>query len=495
MKSKRFLVPGFLNRLDDYLLLNKPVTWTTRTHLVIYYAILFAALLTLLCFIVPDDARNDSNVFVWTTLTGILASLGIILWIIYLLRFNVFKRFGNNGQSDALKNFLLFFLALGFMIAPAYIPAAVESLRANKVFDNEEVINDVNAINTKINQLEYDSLNHHWRKESCIVRDTVIPRYSDAAAEPAAVDIIDTATGAYFIDTSDLRSKLLMADSVIKLNDSMYDFYICPEYVFMRTYNPDQYTINKVKSAVELYRQTIQNFKPVNKKITEAELKLLLDKYVPPAADQYYTTTAEPYNEHQSYNDVIQKRYQLYETVQGISNITDKKYRWYSNNASRFRVWYYITFVLTLLAFIFRYSTIKAFFLSILTCIILLILSALMVAFFRMEELPAVGIALFYYILFFIVAIITAKSNTRSITGGIALNIITFFTAIIPLLCTFFYYVNIEKDFTIIHTSTYYEVKEKNLLIAEIAGFILFLILLQPFFKRLYRKWFAKPEE
>jgi hypothetical protein len=493
MKSKRFLIPGFLNKADDSLLLNNPVIWTTRTHLVVYYTFLFAFVLTLLCFIVPEDPRNESNVFVWTTLTAILSSLGIILWIIYLLRFNVFKRFGNNGSMDALKNFILFFLALGSMIAPAFIPAAVESMRANKAYANEEVVNDINSINTKINQLEYDSLNHKWKKESYIVRDSVAGAYIDAAAA-VSDNMIDSITGSYFVDTANFRQKLLMADSVVKLNDSMYNFYTCPEYVFLRIYNADRYTITKVKNDLNLYKEIIQYFKPIDKQNVAAELKQLLQKYLPPAARQY-ANYAKPYNEYSSYRDVLDERYQLYDAEQAISNIIDKKYRWYSNNASRFRVWYYITFVLVLLAFIFRYSTVKAFFLSILTCIILLVLSALLVAFFRIDEAGGIGLALFYYFIFFTLFMVTAKSNIRTTAGGIALNIVTFFTAIIPLQCMLCYYSYTEKDFTLVHTAEYYETKENYLLIAEIAGIVLFLVLLQPFFKPLYRNWFAKPEE
>ncbi|MBK8087281.1 MAG: hypothetical protein IPK31_04630 [Chitinophagaceae bacterium] len=122
MKPKRPLAPTFLNKLDDYLLLNKPVTWTARTHLAAYYSLLFVLVLTLLCFIVPDDVRSDSSVFIWTTLTGILSVLGFIVWCIYLLRFNVFKRFGAAHPFDGLKPFLLYFIAIGLMVLPGYIP-------------------------------------------------------------------------------------------------------------------------------------------------------------------------------------------------------------------------------------------------------------------------------------------------------------------------------------------------------------------------------------
>jgi len=227
MQSKRPLAPSFINKLDRYLLLHQPVLWTARAHLVKYYSLLFAIVLTLICFVAPSNPVADSNSFVWTTLTGVLSFIGIIVWIIYLLRFNVFKRFGDNGKLDALKNFILFLAAIGFMIAPAYIPAAVESIRANAAFGNEEVVNDINAINTKINQLEYDSLNHSWSKETFIVRDSMPQhmRYEEADN--------NNAERVKYIDTSDLRIKLLEADSTVKVNDSMYSFYSCPLYIFL----------------------------------------------------------------------------------------------------------------------------------------------------------------------------------------------------------------------------------------------------------------------
>jgi hypothetical protein len=50
--NKRPLVPSFLQKLDANLLRNKPAVWQTRTHLVIFFAIAFAAVLSLFCFLV-----------------------------------------------------------------------------------------------------------------------------------------------------------------------------------------------------------------------------------------------------------------------------------------------------------------------------------------------------------------------------------------------------------------------------------------------------------
>lgn len=493
MQSKRPLAPSFINKLDRYLLLHQPVVWTTRAHLVKYYSILFAMVLALLCFIVPGNPLADSSSFVWTTLTAVLSFIGIIVWIIYLLRFNVFKRFGDNGKLDALKNFLLFFTAIGFMIAPTYIPTAVESIRANAAFANEEVVNDINAINKKINQLEYDSLDHKWSKETFIVRDSISQHLRYEQADESNTEQIR------FMDTSELRNKLLEADSTVKMNDSMYSFYKCPLYTYLDNINSDRYTIAKEKTSLDFYRELIKNFIPADKKKIRGELELLLKKY---RYSEYYYYDSDSYSIHnnpnESYYTVIQKRYNLYATENGLGNLVDKKYRWYSGNDSRFRIWFYISFALTLLVFIFRHSTVKAFFLSILTCIVLSILSALFLAFAGGDTAEtALGLCIGYYILFFTATLAAARSTTRSTLGGIVLNIITFFTFTIPLLCVLFYYEGQDKLYRHLpdYPPGYHETKELTLLFAEIGGILLFLVLLQPLFKRLYRNWFSKPEE
>ncbi|MBP6687547.1 MAG: hypothetical protein KA160_06780, partial [Lacibacter sp.] len=256
----------------------------------------------------------------------------------------------------------------------------------------------------------------------------------------------------------------------------------------------DTYTKTKQKTSLELYRELIQDFKPVNKKTTRKELRQLLKKYS--YADYYYASN--DYNApNQSYYNIIEKRYNLHPVNNGLSNLVDKKYRWYSNNDSRFRVWLYVSFIVCLLLFIFRHTTVKTFFLSILTVIILFVITAVLLAFARGDAQIIFSICIAYYLLFLLTALAGKTNAIRSTFIGIATNIITFFTFLFPLFCTMVYYEGIEKQyrFTQNYPDGFNETKENYLLIAEVAGFILFLILLQPFFKRLYRSWFSKPEE
>ena len=86
MNIKKPLMPGFLKRAEQKLLLNKPGIWSTRVHLVVYYSVLFLLVLAALCFLEPNDPRDYSTTEVWTGFVTIISGIGIIVWMIYLLR-------------------------------------------------------------------------------------------------------------------------------------------------------------------------------------------------------------------------------------------------------------------------------------------------------------------------------------------------------------------------------------------------------------------------
>ncbi len=490
MNSKRPLVPVLMNRFDDYLLKHKPVTWSARTHLVVYYAILFMAVLTLLCFIVPDDVRNDGNLFVWVTLTSILSFLGFIIWIIYLLRFNVFKRFGIAKPFDGLKTFFLYFVAIAMMVLAPYIPSAVETIKANNAFADEELVRDANSINVKICQLEYDNIQHNWDKEIVIVRDSVAT--TDRVTQ--YVDGNEVIPQYKLIDTVQLREKLSFSDSVTITDDSIYTFFSCPAYNFLRPYNCDTYTELKLFTSKEIFDTILTPFTKPDIAKTKAELNSLLQKYTTPKLQSYDYMYDQP--EYSTYYNKIQKKYKLYPISGNIDNVVSKKYRWHSSNwDSMFRIFYYITIISTLLIFIFRHSTVRTFFLTFLVGIILSVLTTLLGAFFRMSEQGVYITILIYFGLFLFLALQVGNNMFRKAVSGISLNMITFFTLFVPLICVSLYYEILEDRYDYDEYSSKFENKDQHFLIAEIAGCMLLLLLLEPLFKKLYRKWFSKPEE
>lgn len=515
---KRPFVPGFLKKSDTRLLLNKPDTWSTRVHLVLWYSLLFCGLLVLLFLFFPFDARDYSSVATWSSLTGILCFIGLIVWLIFLLRFNVFKRFGIQKRGDGLKTFLLFFVGMCAIVFPAYVPSIIESARTSQQYKKAEVIKDINEINKKICQLEYNILPLKWKADTLKLVEYKYVTSAPSQPDEAVVDSVAVASpviiaeqGWTRIDTGELRQKLEYSDSLVKLKDSLYIEYTCPDYVFVdaddmhsnhifkRRYRSRDF--NKeltINNSIWIYYNLLKNFTPVKEKEkTLNELKVLLAKYRYVNPYGYTTSYSDDYNK-LSYLEKINQKYQTYDVNTGLRNICDKKYRWNSRDLPVYlRFFFYIAFTLTILLFIFRHGTIKAFFLSFLVVIVLSILSGIMIAFSNGDEKSFFAFCLFYYVLFGIIALVQG-STTRSTVKGIALYIFTFVTPYVPILITGFYYAILRASYRENYDNMVYRRmfrhEELHLFIAEIAGIVLFIILLGPLFKRLYRKWYALPE-
>ena len=513
--SKRPFVPSFLQKLDDNLLRNKPSTWASRTHLVLYFAALFALLLFAFCYVVFFDAKQYSSIGSWNTFVGLIAFVGFVFWLIFLLRFNVFKRYGNWFAMDGLKDFALYFVCIAAMVAVCFIPSAVETWRANQQFGNEEIVKDINELNINACRLEYNLLPLNWKIDTChVVERTNIAKPSDdvtdnndvvvaPVTEPVAEADTAVRTGPPFayvnyrhnIDTAELRNKLAGADSVLKINDSLFVFYECPDYRFVSSYSADDYSVVKMMSSATIYNGYLKNYKKPDRKSVLKRMDELKLKYAVSSLygyNEYYSD-----DEKASYDRKIKKEYDLTRINNGIDNAVQKKYAFKTAWPIYLRVFYYITLLLTMLVFIFRHSTVKTFFLSVLTGVLLTIISGVIMVFNRSnQETTLLSFMILYYAVFAILALSIFKTNTRKAAQGIGLNLFLFATPFIPLIFTALNWARRYSDlYDINEPRIDSETMTKYYFIAEIAGSVILLILIQPLFKKLYRKWYSSPEE
>jgi hypothetical protein len=501
MNTKRPFVPAFLQQLDDALLRTKPTTWAARTHLVLYFAALFALVLTAFCFLVFFDAKQYSNLGGWITFVGLIAFMGLVYWLIFLLRFNVFKRYGNWFAWYGLNSFALYFISIAAMVAICFIPSAIETFRANQQFGNDEIVNDINELNTNACKLEYNLLPLKWRAEEYKVFNevpVVAARVDDAAGAVASDTAAFTLHNTYYnIDTAELRRKLVAADSVVKVNDSIYIFYECPDYLFVKSYSADDYSKMKVVRSKDIYYSIIKNYQKPDRAALLKRMEVLKIKYAPNRYSSYYQGI-DSYNDNDSYDKKINTKYDLWGINNGIDNAVQKKYAWLKNWDSYTRVFYYITLILTMLVFVFRHTTVKTFFLSLLTGFILFIFTGLMMVVFRQDtETSILSFLIVYYVLFAALGLSVFGAKVRKAMQGIGLNIFLFMTPFMPLVFVALnqeiqrrQYYN-EPGYTLYPDTSNYNL---YLLIAEITGSVLLLVLLEPLFKKLYRKWFAAPE-
>jgi hypothetical protein len=495
--NKRFFTPRILNRLDNWLLINKPETWSARTHLVIYYGALFMAVLAAICFVYPDDARSATGVGNWALFTSVIAILALVLWIIYLLRFNVFKRFGNTTPINRLTTFLLYFAAAGTITLITYVEPLVETIKANMAYGNEEVVRDINNINVKLTQVEHDSLDNAWGRDTFRIVNKIVS--ANAAADEN--DTTATITSDYdvtvarhlrLMDTADLHRKLLSVDSTQKLNDSVYIFLTCPDYTWIQESSADNYTHTQQMTDRDIYDSVIVNFRKPSPQV-KTELKALINKYYYDHEDRYYEYTD---TRMKNYRDSIVYKYSINDVGRSFTNITERKYRWCGLSGQiLFRIFFYISLALTLLVFVFRHSTVRTFFFTLLAAIIITILSALLIAFARWynEASSLFGLMLFYFVLFTGVSLTAFTNTTRSIISGIAANLFVFMVAFVPLMIAGMH--NLYEDekyrgIPVPHPAPVYW----NLVYAEVAGVVILLVLLPTYIHRLYRRWYALPE-
>jgi hypothetical protein len=503
--NKRPLVPSFLQKLDEDLLRNKPGAWTARTHLVFYFATMFALLLFVFCYFAFFDAKQSSSIAVWNVLVGLVCFTGFIFWLIYLLRFNVFKRYGNWFALDALKDFALYFTAIAAMVAVCFVPSAVETMRANQQFGNEEVVQDINEINTNACRLEYNLLPLKWKFDTCKVVDNLTVTQApadDEEASPAEFDSVAKVITQYvapryrYIDTAELRHKLANADSLLKINDSVYVFYECPDYAFVNSYMADEYTTTKILTSADIYNSTIKNYSNPNRAVLLKRMEVFKTKYASNSRYGRYYEGNDYVDINDSYDTKISKKYSINKINNGIYNVVEKKYAWKSGWPIYLRTFYYISFLLTMLVFIFRHSTVKTFFLSLLTAVLLTIITGLLLVISDWHDVSGFSFIVLYYVVFAILALTIFKTRVRSAVQGIGLNLFLFMTPFMPLI---FVALNqaMRSQYYVRDNEYSYDPEKMALyiLIAEMAGPVLLLILLQPLFKKLYRKWYSSPEE
>jgi hypothetical protein len=385
-----------------------------------------------------------------------------------------------------------------------FIPPAIESIKANRAYTGEELVNDVNTLNSIICQLEYDSLPHDWMNDTVHVTDSSKLVYSKVlSSEEAVVEAVTdppkndtTSPGFRQITPSELANYLVEKDSVVRLNDSIYIFSECPNYRYING-SRDDHTRTREFTSEELFNKFIRHYKMPDKQALLKEQSRLTKKYKTHHTRGYYaysdretlTSTAFPTLEERNQTEVISE---------SIQNIASRKYRWDANSRPfEFRIFIYISYILALLVFIFRHTTTKTFFLSILTSIILLILTSLIISFSNGSESSVSGWLMFYSILFLCGSIFTWKSKKRNIISGISINLFTILLSFIPLIITGYYYANLREAyrFTDKPFPIPAEVIAKHFYYAELSGLLIFLLALPVLIHKLCRKWYALPEQ
>jgi hypothetical protein len=141
------IAPGFLNRIDTYLLTNYPIVWISKIHYVLWFGLLLYIISTLIGCFVPIDLTSRADSGLWFLLLSVLSFILSWFWGYRYLIFNKEKNFGNLKVGDEYKNFFLVFSCVAIFAWFASPFVISYNTKMAHMFTDEEIMKDVNTLN------------------------------------------------------------------------------------------------------------------------------------------------------------------------------------------------------------------------------------------------------------------------------------------------------------------------------------------------------------
>lgn len=504
MDKKPDFIRNLMRSLDRRFLLTKPVFWSTRLLRVLLIAPIVYLVLAVLSYFGALDPRSGSNVATFSGFYAVISILFFVWWMIYLLRFNVFKRFGQWKPTDSLIHFLAYFLIIGIMVFLPVLPAITESFRANRAYTTQEIIDDANAINRGICLLERDSIKLkfdydtiHWSKNS----PGTLLRNGEVRVD------VDEEYGAnyYVVDSNGYFNRLQGSDSSKVLNDSVFIDYSYPIYVFVSLYKRSYDFEGEIWDSRDLFKRFLANPPPFDRNKEREALFTLLKKYDPSHLGiEVNPDNLDIYAELEWRNRISQ-RLSLNNAENSLNQVMEKK--WHLSNGFWdlvFYICYYITLGISLLVFYYRHNTRNAFFLSILAALVISILTGLFLASTRGDVESFITTLFVYFVIFSTLAYLGINSGKRNTLSAIGLNLAVTLLPLIPLLIMTLYYRSKHKRFdqnklNVEGNAVLYDQMFGNeslhMMLAQVGGLVLLVVLIPLLIGGLYRKWYALPED
>ncbi|MFM2018434.1 MAG: hypothetical protein RL007_2090 [Bacteroidota bacterium] len=495
---KRLLAPPFITKLDDFLLRNRPDTWSTRFHLVLWYWLLYTVALTVIYFVIPDNPLERSNIGYWIAGQVILVIVGVVLWMIYLFRFNLFKSYGDLKPGDRIKTFSIYLVTLMLLIGTVFVPPLIESYKTYVRFSPDQMIDDINEMNVLLGRINKEYIN------SKIEADTIIIVDNNGFVPPTTSDYLwDDSLGAYkrapiYMSRDDMKWMIAETDSIVWVSNDRLLRYTPPALQFVSSYRISDRYEKELYTNFEVYNRIFGDQQPEEKSQLIRRYHTIADKYMAKDDDFYSYYSLDTLAG-------VMSNYSVGEVNSGIGNIASRYFRWEAEDVMiGFRVCYYIGMFLAMAVFIFRHSTVKTFFLSILSSILITIITGIILALGRSNEDGILITAIVYFFIFLIVALAMSKYPTRTAVSGIALNLTVLMTPFIPILFTLLYYHYNRYSYYDYAYSPYngfdYQIPDRSweflhYIIAEILGLVIMLILSETGYKWLFRRWYSAPEE
>ncbi|MEM6261790.1 MAG: hypothetical protein AAGI38_04735 [Bacteroidota bacterium] len=140
------LIPGFLKRLDHYLLINYPALWATKVHYALFFIFIGYALMGLHLAVNPIQLHDVPEPWVYFGVLTIPAGLSFLWYAYQVSLFKVEKYSGRWNVAQSLRDQVVYFLVI-LLIAggPVVYFNGQDHLIANRV-TTSGLESDINAL-------------------------------------------------------------------------------------------------------------------------------------------------------------------------------------------------------------------------------------------------------------------------------------------------------------------------------------------------------------
>jgi len=147
MKLDAF-IPGFLKKIDNYLLKNHPNLWITNIHFVLFYTLLLDGVLFFLANMFGFSLTDDiPDVEVPLLLMILPAVLVFVFWFIKQARYNVDKNFGTSNIAHDYQNFIIYFVVIFLFYSVAAIIPHSLIFKVKNAVSTEQLEHDIDILN------------------------------------------------------------------------------------------------------------------------------------------------------------------------------------------------------------------------------------------------------------------------------------------------------------------------------------------------------------
>jgi hypothetical protein len=465
--------PRFLKKLDEKWMKKYPLLWSSRIHLVLYYGGLLLIPILIFSFFAYFSPLSENAPWTGNVLLGIIALIGLVIWMIYLLRFNPYKRFYIEKSFSFFRTFLLYLFITLFFSSWIFIPQYVGYIGTKMRFNSKQIEKDMQELNNSLAGEAYYKTPDYFVLEKETLLVSKLDSFEYSYSDPTEV----TNTITYDDRITDIERKY---DSYSKINDTVVEVVNYPSFNFISIdyssrFGTKQERIKKYHDLLQ-DQDSYENYHASIGRITGKYLSLGTAEYRHYYDYDEYDPSPGKYKK---IEDEFRGKYQLGIVKRNVQ-VMNRKLRFLSEFQAYLRVVYYLAIGLAMLLFTFRHSNARAFFLTLLSYFVLFLITLVFTFAVSFNTSQLFDLLIGYSLVCLFIGITIVFDKRKLMVKMIALNLFFLGTIFIPLLVAH----QIDKDWF-----------RDHYLNVEIFTFIAILVMMIFVYRPLYRKWYTLPDE